>query len=77
MSREIGMYAHLDDNNPFQVKVSMPALAKMLIDLSYGEHRLLSELVIQRRAHPNYEKYTEFREHTEALAKLIEKDGYY
>jgi hypothetical protein len=74
--RTIGMYSHLDKKDTLSVELTMQQLVAKIVKMNYGEHRFLSELVIQRKASPEYEKYEEFRKHTAWLEALL-TDGYY
>jgi DNA-directed RNA polymerase subunit L len=50
MSSRIDSYKHLDKETPFTVELSMEQIARQVVQLNYGTHRLLSALVHELRA---------------------------
>jgi len=70
----IDMYKHLNDDDevPFSIKDTV----KMVENLNYGSQRYLSALVNLRERSPHYEKYHDFKKHTQQLRELLEKGWY-
>jgi hypothetical protein len=72
----LGMYDHLEAGDGLAIPVPMQDLAKRVCSLNYGQQRLLSAIVRERKANPHYKEYPQYREHTDRLEALLE-DGFF
>jgi hypothetical protein len=68
----LGMYDHLEETDPINATISMAELASCLCRLNYGQQRLLSAIVRERKKNPYYGEPGRFRDHTDALEALLE-----
>ena len=72
--RNIDMYKHLNSND--KVPFSIEETVKQVDSLNYGSQRYLSALVNLREKSPEYQKYDEYRKHTQQLRGLLENGWY-
>ena len=69
----VDFYKHL--NNSDQAKFSIPETAKVIMDLNYGQQRLLCEILNLREKSADM-KYDCFARDTQKLRDLLESGWY-
>lgn len=73
MSSSRGTYKHLDAIEPLEVSFTMADLAARVDQLNYGTHRMLSELVLLRRARYEKSRYRGDKEMADALEAILNR----
>lgn len=70
----LGFYHDLDNEPDDQFSISLPMkdVVSHIMSLNYGQHRFVSELVLQRRESRYYHRdYGDYIKYTEMLADLL------
>lgn len=70
----IFMYSHMNDSK--EVGLTIPNIANQVMDLNYGQQRMLAEILRLREASEDYNKYEQYRKHTKQLRDLLESGWY-
>lgn len=70
-------YSHLDkeDQNK-QISITIPDVAVQLMNINYGQQRMLANIVKIRERSPSYFRFFEYQKHTDELRELLEKGWY-
>jgi len=68
---EPDFYRGLEETDPPTIVLSMAQLVSLVMQMNYGQHRFLSELIRQRQATPTNIWYLE--EHTAMLEDVLNK----
>jgi hypothetical protein len=76
MPAEMGVYDHMNAEDPVVSELTIDELARKLEKMNYGTHRLLSALVRLRRASPETERHPYCRMLTDAIENALNKGGF-